>query len=483
MMSPHSVFPIRWSRHGVGVVLLLAVLPLGVRPFFGQETAPAPAAVRSIHEAPPSSLPDARYKADILVVVAHPDDETAITGYLIKAIYDQHKRVAVVFGTGGNSGGNAVGYEQAAALAAVREIEARRALASIGVFNVWFLSGTDTPGDNVLRSLETWGHGTVLDQAVRIVRLTRPEVIMTWLPHFVVGENHGDHQASAVIAAEAFDLAGDVNAFPEQVAFPRDHTGYSNLTEGLRPWQPEKLYFFSDASQMAFMKGQGPVYSVMDVSPSLHIPYYRAVAMEESYHLTQDDTGQQARIALETGNFKDFELPIRFIFGKSLVGGSVTGDIFQNVVPGPIPLAHICSSPPPVQAGLSVDLGEEWAFYRSFWPAHGIGHLADLMQVPEIGVAPGGTLDVPLLLHNDTDQAQTIRLSVDLPSGWAEQPGPTLYPVRPHSVYPVRVVLTAPMENGDQWQPITWRAESSGHLMGSVTVKTILTHPSNQQIH
>ncbi len=458
------------------------MLPLCVRPGYGQGSAPTPSISPDV-EARPSPLPDDRYKADILVIVAHPDDETAITGYLIRAIADQHRRVAVVFGTRGNSGGNAVGYEQGATLAAVREIEARRALASIGVSNVWFLSGTDTPGDNVLRSLETWGHGAALDQAVRIVRLTRPEVILTWLPHFVVGENHGDHQASAVIATEAFDLAGDVNAFSEQVSYPRDRTDYSNLTEGLRPWQPEKLYFFSDASQMAFMNGQGPVYSVMDVSPSLHMPYYRAVAMEESYHLSQDDTGQQAKAALDTGNFKDFELPIRFVFGKSLVGGSVTGDIFENVVPGPILFSPACSLPAQVRAGLSIDLGGEWAFYRNFWPAHGIGRLADLMKVPEIGVVPGGTLELPLLLHNDTDQPQTIRLSVDLPTGWTEQPVATVYPVRAHDVYPVRVVLTAPKENGGQWQQITWRAESAGSPVGSITVKTILTSPSTEQIH
>src|SRR5579875_2647166 len=49
--------------------------------------------------APPLPGPDERYKADILVVVAHPDDETEITGYLARAIYEEHKRVAVVFGT------------------------------------------------------------------------------------------------------------------------------------------------------------------------------------------------------------------------------------------------------------------------------------------------------------------------------------------------------------------------------------------------
>jgi LmbE family N-acetylglucosaminyl deacetylase len=103
----------------------------------------------------PVPIPDDRYKADILLVVAHPDDESMVTGYLARAIYDFGKRVAVVFGTHGDAGGNAKGNEQAAALGAVREIEARRALATLSVFNVWFLNGLDTPGQDVLRWLET----------------------------------------------------------------------------------------------------------------------------------------------------------------------------------------------------------------------------------------------------------------------------------------------------------------------------------------
>src|SRR5258707_13620794 len=50
--------------------------------------------------------PDERYKVDILVVVAHPDDEGAVTPYLARAIYDLHKSVAVVFGTRGGGGGD-----------------------------------------------------------------------------------------------------------------------------------------------------------------------------------------------------------------------------------------------------------------------------------------------------------------------------------------------------------------------------------------
>ncbi len=62
-------------------------------------------AAAELTKAPPAPHPDDRFKADILVVVAHPDDETEITGYLAKAIYEEHRRVAVIFGTRGDGGG------------------------------------------------------------------------------------------------------------------------------------------------------------------------------------------------------------------------------------------------------------------------------------------------------------------------------------------------------------------------------------------
>lgn len=49
----------------------LGIFALSVPAAFGQAIKPVP--------------PDERFKADILVVVAHPDDETAVTGYLAKA--------------------------------------------------------------------------------------------------------------------------------------------------------------------------------------------------------------------------------------------------------------------------------------------------------------------------------------------------------------------------------------------------------------
>ncbi|MGA8028337.1 MAG: PIG-L family deacetylase, partial [Bryobacteraceae bacterium] len=320
--------------------------------------------------------PDARFKVDLLVVVAHPDDETEIGAYLARAIFDEKKRVAVVFGTRGNTGGNAEGQEQAAALGDVREIEARKALAHFGVMDVWFLRGPDTPGQSVLDSLETWNHGDSLDRLVRLVRLTRPSVIATWLPDWVAGENHGDHQASGVLATEAFDMAADPTAFPEQLAIPRDRFDIGNLTEGLHPWQVEKIYYFSDAAHTEFLKGKGPSYSAKDISPSRHVSYARLAAEECSYHLTQGDTGQAASAALAKNDIHEFEGPVLFIFGKSYVPSSATGGLFEGVIPDGISYHRPPGYTPEKVIAPTLELGGSWSFYRRFWQAHGLEHLA-----------------------------------------------------------------------------------------------------------
>jgi len=53
------------------------------------------APVARSQQTPTNPPPDARFKADILVIAPHPDDESTIAGYLAKAVLDDHRRVAV----------------------------------------------------------------------------------------------------------------------------------------------------------------------------------------------------------------------------------------------------------------------------------------------------------------------------------------------------------------------------------------------------
>jgi LmbE family N-acetylglucosaminyl deacetylase len=435
-------------------------------------------------QAPTNPPPDQRFKADILVIAPHPDDESTIAGYLAKAVLDEHRRVAVVVTTRGDAGQNLVGYEQARTLAEIREIETRQALASIGITDVWFLRAPDTWAQDVsdvLRSLETSNHGSSLGEAVRFIRLTRPEVVITMLPATVVGENHEDHQAASVIATEAFDLAGDPTWFPEQVAAPEDHLWYGNLMEGLRVWQPKKLYYYTDASHFEFVKGKGPEYSMTAMSPSQHVSYARLAAKELSFHRTQ--YGDDPAKALATNNLHDYEQPLPFVLAKSLLGGAVTGDIMDGVRPGAIPFAPVRGYRAPENASvLSIELGQAWAFYKRFYPAHNLDVMPGLLS-PELGVGSGRRFPVLLLLHNATDKPVTFHLRTQLPQGWAvdsasaqhDHPWPmSAFTAGPHDDFPVRIRLVAPSVEKSQWQTISWTADADGQQIGPVTLRVYI---------
>lgn len=413
-------------------------------------------------QAPPNPEPDSRYKVDILEVVGHPDDDIEVTAYVAKLIEQQHKRVAVVYTTRGNSGGNAAGPEQSNALADIREMEARHSLASYGITNAWFLHGSDTPGADVLHSLEQWGHGQALDEIVRLVRITRPEVILTWMPNYVVGENHEDHQAAGVLATEAFDLAANPLAFPEQLEAPRDRLTINNYGEGLRPWQPKKIYYFSDSIHFDFFKGNGPEYATSDMSPGRKMPYSRVAAEAWGYYKTQND--------FTDAQLKEFsEMPVRFIFGKSLVGGNVTSDVFEGITSSPIPYARPRGYEPPAP-GVVLELGGPWAFYNTFWPAHGIEHLAKL-YAPEAQAAPGQSLWVPLIIRNDTDSPKQVTMHATLPAGWSEKPDAMTYTVAAHDAYPVQLTVASSATQKGTWQTLTWTAESAGQTIAPVSLR------------
>jgi LmbE family N-acetylglucosaminyl deacetylase len=427
-------------------------------------------------------LPDERYKVDILLVVAHPDDEGAATPYLARAL-DEHKRVAVVFGTRGSSGANEAGAEQAAALGAIREIEARNALTMLGITNVWFLGGKDTASQNVLQSLANWDHGVSLEQLVRLVRLTRPEVILTFLPGTFIGEDHGDHQASGLLATEAFDLAGDPSAFPEQVAGPTKRL--EPFLENLRPWQTKKIYYFPDADREDIFRGKGPEYSVKEISKSGKQPYWRTALDSFRAHQTQAksfldklaqmDEAQIAKMVADDGFWTD---ALHFELGKSLVGGSTTGDIFDGITSGVIPFAKPEISPELARPELAVELGGPYSFYAEFRRAHGLTNLPH-PEPPEIALQGPGTLVIPLWIRNQTAKTQEITLSAVLPAGWTTQSGTGKFTVAAKQVAAARIEvnLPAPVENdGKKPEPqgISVHAESNGQSIGEIKLRVEL---------
>lgn len=422
---------------------------------------------------PPATRPDDRFKADVLLVVAHPDDETGVSAYLAQLL-DQHKRVAAIYLTHGEAGHNSMGPERATSLGAVREMELRQATTNIGIDNVWFLDGRDTPSQDVLQSLARWNHGTALEEVVRMVRFTRPEVILTWLPGFFIGENHGDHQASGVVATEAFDMAGDPNVFPAQLAAPV-HIN-ETLLEGLRPWQAKKIYYFSDAQQQEQFKNTGPQYSVTGISPVHKLPYWRIALEAFEFHLSQYRTYIEGLKALDEQQLlkkakeDEWDGPVQLTFGKSNVGGSVTGDVFEGITPTEIAFVHATEQAEEPASGLSMELAGPWGFYKTFRRAHGLQHLPQA-AVPEIAIAAGTALQIPLLLGNNTATSKDLVLSLTAPQGWATQTGIGSYALRAGERLPVLVTLESPKTTEKALDEIVCLAQANGQTIGSIKLR------------
>src|SRR5579859_3230729 len=405
---------------------------------------------------------DERFKADILVVVAHPDDEGAVTPYLARAIYDLHKTVAVVFGTRGGSGGNDYRREQGQAMAGVREIEARQACAKLGIDKVWFLGGKDTASQNVLNSLANWGHGQSLEEMVRIVRLTRPEVIIAWLPGIFIGENHGDHQAAGVLATEAFDLAADPTAFPAQLAGASKRL--EPYLENLTPWQPKRIYYFSDANDQKQFAGKGFAYSVREVSPSQKKPYWLFAMRAAQPHLTQFPeeihrwsslSDEEIVKAMSDPSHLWWSEPETLIFGKSVTTAKPTDDIFTESSSS----APQASSNPRALAGVAyqsagapkpiVTIGGPWEFYDHFRDKHGLWQMP-VAKEPEIAVKAGSIVGIPIHILRDTLRSQTFALTVDVPSGWKVVNGTGSFEAPSGTVASVRVEMQTPELSKDQ---------------------------------
>lgn len=164
----------------------------------------------------------------VLYVAAHPDDEnTRLISYLSKG---KKVRTAYLSLNRGDGGQNLIGPELGAGLGVIRTqelLEARR----IDGGEQFFTRAVDFGySKSPEEAFAKWGKTEVLSDVVRVVRTFRPDVIVTRFDVDGSGR-HGHHTASAILAREAFALAADPEAFPEQIA------------EGLQPWQTTRLFF------------------------------------------------------------------------------------------------------------------------------------------------------------------------------------------------------------------------------------------------
>ena len=161
----------------------------------------------------------------VLYVAAHPDDEnTQVITYLAR---DRGYRTAYLSLTRGDGGQNLLGPQLGDALGVARTLELLAARRVDGGRQYFTRAKDFGYSKNAEETLSVWDRQGVLSDIVRVIREFRPDVIITRFSPKPT-PTHGHHTASAVLAVEAFRLAADPSAFPEQL-------------RELRPWQARRI--------------------------------------------------------------------------------------------------------------------------------------------------------------------------------------------------------------------------------------------------
>jgi LmbE family N-acetylglucosaminyl deacetylase len=162
----------------------------------------------------------------VLYIAAHPDDEnTRLIAYMAN---ERMVRTGYLSLTRGDGGQNLIGTEKGPLMGIVRTqelLEARKVDGGEQLFTRAVDFGySKTPEETFIK----WDKQEVLADVVWAIRKFKPDVIITRFPP-TSDAGHGHHTASAILAEEAFDLAGDPKAFPKQLE-------YTSV------WQPKRLF-------------------------------------------------------------------------------------------------------------------------------------------------------------------------------------------------------------------------------------------------
>jgi len=212
----------------------------------------------------------------VLMIAAHPDDEnTAVLAYFARG---RHMRTAYLSATRGEGGQNLIGPEQGDLLGVIRtqELLAARRIDGAGQFFTRAIDFGFTKSAD--ETIARWGRERTVSDMTWVIRTFRPDVILLRFSG-TPRDGHGQHQASAWLAREAFAAAGDATRFPEQLKF-------------VRPWQPRRLLWnsFSFTAEQEREAARMPHRVEIDTgafNPVLGRSYNEIAGMSRSQHRSQ----------------------------------------------------------------------------------------------------------------------------------------------------------------------------------------------------
>ena len=160
---------------------------------------------------------------------AHPDDET--NALFAMFTHGMGLRSIDAQTTRGEGGQNEIGPELFGDMGVLRTSELLAAHRLDGA-EQYFTRAIDFGYSfSPQEVIDKWGRKDIVGDFVRLIRMHRPDVLLT----MNIQGRGGDraHEATTVLVQEAYKAAGDPKMYPEQIK------------EGLHPWKPAKLYLAS----------------------------------------------------------------------------------------------------------------------------------------------------------------------------------------------------------------------------------------------
>ncbi len=210
---------------------------------------------------------------NVLYWAAHPDDEnTRLIAYFSNELLLNTGYLAATRGDGGQ---NLIGPELTEGLGVIRTQELLAARRIDGGQQFFTRANDFGYSKTADETLKIWNKDQVLADMVWAIRKFKPDVIITRFPPDSRA-GHGHHASSAILAEEAFKLAGDKNAYPEQLEF-------------VSVWQPIRLMINSGRWWDKDIENQ-PNTIKIDVgtyNSTLGLSYTEMAATSRSQHKSQ----------------------------------------------------------------------------------------------------------------------------------------------------------------------------------------------------
>ena len=219
------------------------------------------------------------FLGSVLYVGAHPDDEnTRLISYFSNEVKAQTAYLSMTRGDGGQ---NLIGPEIRELLGVIRTEELLGARRIDGGEQRFTRANDFGYSKNPEETLSFWDKDEVLSDVVLAIRKFQPDVIINRFDYRTPGTTHGHHTTSAMLSYEAFDLANNPSAYPEQL-------------KQTTLWQPKRLFFNTGwwfyGSQENFEKADKSNLFLIDTGvfyPLLGMSNSEIAALSRSSHKSQ----------------------------------------------------------------------------------------------------------------------------------------------------------------------------------------------------